>query len=483
MGKFTRNAAIGKPAKPHPDFPLFPHAAGWWCKKVLGKLRYFGKVADDPDGEKAVALWLAQKDDLLAGRAPPKPTAKVGAKASKTRRGTDKVRKPRSDFPLFPHARGYWAKKVRGELHYFGKVADDPEGTAALDLWLDQRDDLLAGRTPRVKREGLTVRELADRFVVNRRTKMESGELAAVSFQDYYATCKRIIDAFGPNRLVADLDASDFERFRASMAKGWSPVTLANEIQRIRVVFRYATENQLIPGPIRYGSEFRKPSKKVLRATRAAKGPRMFEADQVRTIVDKAGVSMKAMVLLAVNCGFGNSDVANLPIDTLDLQAGWANFPRPKTAIPRRCPLWKETIKAVRDALDRRPEPTDPLDAGLVFITKYGRKWAKAIVCEPAPNTGKAKMWSTDPIVQEFTKLLIALGLKRPGLGFYALRHTFETIGGDSRDQVAVDAIMGHVRDDMASLYREKIEDARLEAVTRHVHDWLFPVVRKRKAK
>ena len=39
--------------------------------------------------------------------------------------------KPRPDFPLFPHARGYWAKKVRGQLHYFGKVSDDPKGVAA----------------------------------------------------------------------------------------------------------------------------------------------------------------------------------------------------------------------------------------------------------------------------------------------------------------------------------------------------------------
>ena len=72
----------------------------------------------------------------------------------KTRPG--KVGKPRPDFPLFPHARGYWAKKTLGKLHYFGKVVDDPKGTAALDLWLDQRDDLLAGRTPRVKRDGLS---------------------------------------------------------------------------------------------------------------------------------------------------------------------------------------------------------------------------------------------------------------------------------------------------------------------------------------
>ena len=63
--------------------------------------------------------------------------------------------KPHPDFPLFRHATGRWTKKVKGRFHYFGKVADDPEGEKALNLWLDQKDDLLAGRTPRTKAEGL----------------------------------------------------------------------------------------------------------------------------------------------------------------------------------------------------------------------------------------------------------------------------------------------------------------------------------------
>jgi hypothetical protein len=56
----------------------------------------------------------------------------------------------------------------------------------------------------------------------------------------------------------------------------------------------------------------------------------------------------------------------------------------------------------------------------------------------------------------------------------YGLRRTFETIGGESRDQVAVDVIMGHARGDMASVYRERISDERLRAVVEHVRQWLF---------
>src|SRR5262245_1553906 len=52
-----------KPAKPYPNFPLFPHATGRWAKKVRGKLHYFRKC-DDPDG--ALAKYLAEKDDLHA---------------------------------------------------------------------------------------------------------------------------------------------------------------------------------------------------------------------------------------------------------------------------------------------------------------------------------------------------------------------------------------------------------------------------------
>ncbi|MFZ1935115.1 MAG: tyrosine-type recombinase/integrase [Thermoguttaceae bacterium] len=384
-----------------------------------------------------------------------------------------KARKPRPDFPLFPHATGRWAKKVRGRLVYFGKVADDPKGQAALARWLEQKDDLLAGRTPRVAGDGLTVRDLCNRFLSNRQAKMLAGELSPISFADYHAACAKIVKAFGPTRLVVDLDATDFEQFRRQMARGWSPVTLGNEIRRIRIVFRYAEQNQLIPVPIRYGSEFKPPPRRVLRRERQAKGLRMFEAVELRAILDKATMPLRAMILLGANCGLGNTEITNLPIKALDLKACWLDYPRPKTAVLRRCPLWPETVAAMREAIEQRPRPKNPDHAGLVFVTKYGKPWGTRTVSKPDAK-GNIRKNSDDPVCKEFNKLLVSLKLKRPGLSFYGLRHTFETIGGDSRDQVAVDAIMGHARDDMASVYRERIDDARLVAVTEHVRKWLF---------
>ncbi|VTR97011.1 tyrosine recombinase : Uncharacterized protein OS=Blastopirellula marina DSM 3645 GN=DSM3645_10342 PE=4 SV=1: Phage_integrase [Gemmata massiliana] len=380
-----------------------------------------------------------------------------------------KPNKPYPSFPLYAHVTGRWAKKIRGKLHYFGPW-DDPDG--ALKKYLEQKDALHDGRTPRVASEGVTVKLLCNAYLNHKKEKLDRGELSPRSWTCYRNTAELVVAKFGKGRLVSDLRPEDFTSLRTMMSKKWGPVRVRNYVQQIRGVFKYGYDSELLAVPMRFGPGFDRPSKKILRLERAKKGPQMFEAAEVRALVNGSTVTrkgepvlvtptvpMKAMILLGVNCGFGNADCGTLPIAALDLKSGWMNYPRPKTGIPRRCPLWPETVAALQDVLTARREPLDSKDADLVFITATGRSWHKDI--------------DDTPVSKEMRKLLDALRIEGKR-NFYALRHTFETIGGEAKDQVAVDHIMGHARDDMASVYRERISDERLKAVSDFVRKWVF---------
>ena len=377
-----------------------------------------------------------------------------------------KPEKPYDGFPLFPHATGLWAKKIKGKTCYFGKWDD---AQAAVDLYNLQRDDLYAGRTPRRTSDGLTLATLCNRFLNAKLQLRDNGEITVRTFADYRSTTDKLIAVFGKHRLVTDLAYDDFEHLRAELAKKRGVVALGNEIGRIRVVFKYADDAALIDRPIRYGQSFNRPSKKTLRKARKASGERMFKADQLQKIIEAAPQPLRAMILLGANCGFGQTDIANLPVSAVDLDGGRINYPRPKTGIERRCPLWPETMKALQEAMEATPKPLSDDDAGLCFVTKYGRRWVRT-----TESAKSGKMTNQDAVAREMKKLLVDLGIKRRGLNFYALRHGFETVGGASLDQPAVDHIMGHARDDMASLYRERIDDERLRKVVEHVRGWLF---------
>ena len=395
---------------------------------------------------------------------------------------SSKPKKPYPEFPLFPHATGRWAKKIRQKLHYFGKIADDPEGKRALEQFNREWPYLADGRTPPpLDSDACTIRELCNAFLISKRVKMDAGELSERSWSDYYKTCDAIVKHFGRSRRVDDLRPDDFQRFRSELAKRMAPVTLRNEITRCRSVFKYAFDQRLIDRPCHYGQSFARPSAKMLRKARNAAGVRMFEADEIKRMLDAADPILKAMILLACNGGLGNSDIASLPQSSINFQGGWLDYPRPKTEIPRRIPLWAETVEALREAIAIRPKAKEQSDGDLCFLTKYGKRWVRVRESvKKAPNNenqqakDQKRYTPLDALGQRFAKLLKELDINGER-GFYCFRRTFETIAGESKDQVAVDSIMGHVDSSMAAVYRQRVSDERLRAVVNVMHDWLWP--------
>ena len=396
---------------------------------------------------------------------------KSNRKQRSRKAANDRPKKPYSDFPLSPHACGAWQKKIRGKTHYFGrwgKVVNGKLERIPGDGWLDaltkykaQADDLHAGRTPRaVSGDDLTVGELANRFLTAKKRKLDSGRLVLRSFEEYRQTTDRLVTQFGKNRLVDDLAVDDFEQLLVEISKTWGIFRVGNEITRVRSVFKFGRENGLIVKPVPYGSEFRKPDETETRKHRA-KNKKMLEADELRRLLDAASVQVKAMLLLGLNCGFGNHDVATLPESAVDLDAGIVDFARPKTGIERRCPLWSETVEALCAAIAARSEPRQATAEGLMFLSARGRQLLSGGIAHPV----------TCVIVD----LMKAVGVHRAGLGMYTMRHVFRTIADESLDRTAIDRIMGHADHTMGARYTEWISDERLRRVVEHVRAWLFP--------
>jgi integrase len=360
--------------------------------------------------------------------------------------------------PLFWHASGRWAKKVRGRTCYFGRGSHDD----ALAEYNRVAADLHSGRQPRDEESGgITVKAVCTKFLTAKLAQRDAGELSPRSYVEYGQMVARLVKAFG-RRPVSDLRPGDFAKLRAKMAASWGAQRLKSEVIRSRTPFLWAVKQGLIDRPPMFGDAFGVPSASVLRRHRAKQGPKMFEADEVHKLLAAATQPLRSMVLLALNCAFGNGDIGQLPIDAVDLESGWVRFPRPKTGIDRKCPLWPETVQAIRDWIAVRPTPTDPGDADLLFTTSKRGAWR-------TDGSGRS-------LSHEFQKLMRRAGLNG-GRGFYCLRHTFATVGDGTRDFVAVRSIMGHTfGGDITAVYRERIDDERLQAVTDHLRKWLLAV-------
>jgi integrase len=366
-----------------------------------------------------------------------------------------KPKKPYEGFPLFPHASGVWAKKIKGKLHYFGPWAD---WEAALAKFQREQDYLYRGVAPPPDGKGITVKYLVNVFLTAKQHKVNRGEMQPRSFQSLKTVCGWIVDEFGRERKVEHLTTQDFEALNNRMARTMSAVTRKVEINRIRSVFHFAYHEELIEKPVKFGEGFSAPPKHVLRKAKKANGGRMLQAHEVRTILENAQPQMRAMVLVGLNCAYGNYDVASLCHE--HIKGEWADFPRPKTGIERRCWLWPETLEALRSF--KRHKYREAKYADLVFLTYRGNPWVRFT----------DNRWR-DSLATVFGELLRELGLHKKGRGFYALRHTFRTIADKIPDRPAIDRVMGHGDESTANEYREYIADSRLHAVSQHVRQWL----------
>lgn len=150
------------------------------------------------------------------------------------------------------------------------------------------------------------------------------------------------------------------------MTNRWGAARVGKFIALIRKIFNDAREDDRIEKVVRFSSAFKVPDrKKAARKKRAVNGKKLFTRAEIRLILKaldgeevivtaKNGKQskvklppnpqLKAIVVLALNAGLGNTDVSGVGFPNVDFELEWLDFPGSKTGFPRRAPLWPQNL-------------------------------------------------------------------------------------------------------------------------------------------
>ena len=137
--------------------------------------------------------------------------------------------------------------------------------------------------------------------------------------------------------------------------------------------------------------------------------PKTFTKKQIERLYKNANTDMKLWILLALNAGYTQSDIANLTHDMLDWKNGIIRRGREKTGVQSEHKLWPITLEMLRE------QSTDPAEHECVLLNSNGRELSRtAIKSNGDPH-------KVETIGQAFRRLRTRLDLK---LSFKHLRKT-----------------------------------------------------------
>jgi integrase len=252
---------------------------------------------------------------------------------------------------------------------------------------------------------GLTAKELSNRFVAMQQANWRNPEGTLKSYKDWLG---RFLGDH-PRLNIIDFTVERFAAWKLSLKKrGYSPESINHFLSAVRAIFIFAEDAGLIEKSPKLSRIKNEPT-----ARPGSREKPLYEAEEINSLLKAADVQMKAMILLALNCGFGPKDLHDLMWEDIDEDR--VTLPRSKTGVSQTYLLWPETKELLEKIKRERVARITRLlkrgrhrtDQGHVFVTRY---W---------------KLWSKDSVALQFRKLCKKVKVKCYGI--YRMRHCAST--------------------------------------------------------
>ena len=176
----------------------------------------------------------------------------------------------------------YWAKKIKGQLHYFG-----PDYEQALQAYFDKKS-LIENGPSIVTGDSISLGDLFNYFLTDATDRYHQGSLSHRTLKDYEEVMDLIASKMDTRTPLLDLRTFDFQTMRNQLVVGKngkkiSPQSQNRRLGYARTIFRFASvDNQFVDSPLPCSRAFKKVPAKEVRKHRSQKPQRFLTAAEIR---------------------------------------------------------------------------------------------------------------------------------------------------------------------------------------------------------
>lgn len=393
-----------------------------WRKLYRDKLyviscKQLGVPASKEASYQAANRWWAAKRAEIDGNLPPHPNAQylnilgqrlawaqAHGRRDLTQSLDDTIEKVRSD--------------ATGQLN--GRIDPFDLPAVVLDLmdhatWKERLSEENIDPIPQDQTIGAQV----EVWLETQRLRVKTRKLSADRYDNVKDGIERFRAFLGSSLPVTSIDEDRLERYyfdlqaavgkqTAKLRAGLSPSTAESYFKVAKQLIKFLYTRRLIELP-------RNLNDRQLRFDVQARSVLTFSVEEVRKLVADATGQVKLHILLALNCGYTNTDIAELRDSQIDWQRGAISRKRSKTQQVVNVPtvtyqLWPQTIELLRH--HRSGKDT-------VLLTRSGGPWAFRTLDD------QGKLHKNDNIAPNFRRLQRRINV---GLAFKYLRKTSATM-------------------------------------------------------
>lgn len=364
---------------------------------------------------------------------------------------------------------GRWRKQIDGKMYYFGSgksERDTKSYRSAEKKHFEFIARLEATKTVEVQCSEATVAEVCEKYMQNFEARYKRSEISAEYVEQTRCLLQNFNDHVGPRGVFRHLGEFDIDAFRTQTLSlpvstyTQRPITISTargRLKAVRALFRWAWKMRLIENlPRNIDDVARIPNGNRTEV-------KIYTVAELGTLWESAPSRTRCYMALALNCGYGQTDISDLRMGEVNWDEGYIERDRSKTRVRAKHKLWDVTLRLLKENCRREAN-----DDERAFQNENGLPLVRTEIVG-----GSLK--KSDAVSNAFFRVRQKAGINE-GRSFYSLRKTGATLI-ERVDPAATEMYLAHAENGMKRAYAQRdwarlgkalaVLEKRLKAITK----------------